>query len=246
MTDTAAAARIRTAVWRWIVAEPEMIEHSRATTPMFRDWLALLDGEPVGAGACSLLPAGRRTPQPSQSTAFFPMRRQGVGTAIFREVSAHARSLGKSALDSWGFADDPGGSDFAEHRGFVVTGRIRSLRLVLDGCPRPKIELPEEIELTTLAERPELAHGVWETATEAMADIHADGDVPVSPELLEEFSARALVGPRYIPEATFVAVGDGEVVGYGQLTWMAVLRDTPPTQCLVFAAPAAGKGLRRR
>ncbi len=75
--------------------------------------------------------------------------------------------------------------------------------------------------MTTLAERPELAQGVWETATEAMADIHADGDVPVSPGSFEEFSARALVGPRYIPEATFVAVGDGEVVGYGQLTWMS-------------------------
>jgi hypothetical protein len=52
--DTSAAARIRTTVWRWIVSEPEAIEHSRETTPMFHDWLALLDGEPVGAGSCSL------------------------------------------------------------------------------------------------------------------------------------------------------------------------------------------------
>ena len=50
-------------------------------------------------------------------------------------------------------------------------------RPVLDGCPRPTIELPEEIEITTLAERPQLAQGVWETAREAMADIPADGTV---------------------------------------------------------------------
>ena len=146
-----------------------------------------------------------------------PRRRDGP----LQGRSAHARSLGKSELHSWGYADDPGGSDFAEHRGFVVTSRIRSLRLVLDGCPRPTFELPEEIEMTTLAERPELAQGVWETAMEAMADIHADGDVPVTPGSFEEFSARALAGPRYIPEATFVALRDSEVVGYGQLTWMS-------------------------
>lgn len=219
-TNTAVAARIRTAVWRWIVAEPEMIKHSRATTPMFRDWLALLDGEPVGAAACSLLPGREEDAAAFAINCVLPdARRQGVGTAMYREVSAHARSLGKSELASWGYADDPGGSDFAHHRGFVVTSRIRGLRLVLDGCPRPIFELPEEIELTTLAERPELARGVWETATEAMADIHADGDVPVSPGSFEEFSARALAGPRYIPEATFVAFGYGEVAGYGQLAW---------------------------
>jgi GNAT superfamily N-acetyltransferase len=220
-TDTSAAARIRTAVWRWIVSEPEAIVHYRATMPMFRDWLALLDGEPVGVAACSLL-QGRE-----EDTAAFAVncvlpdaRCKGVGTAIYRQVSAHARSLGKSELQSFVIADDAGGSDFAEHRGFVVTSRTRGLRLVLDGCPRPTVELPEEIEITTLAERPELAQGVWETAREAMEDIPADGDVPVSPGSFEEFSTRALAGPKYIPEATFVAARGGEVVGYGQLAWM--------------------------
>ena len=54
-----------------------------------------------------------------------------------------------------------------------------------------------------------------------MADIPADGDVLTNPGSFEEFSTRALAGPRYIPEATFVAVTeDGEVVGYAQLGWM--------------------------
>ena len=220
-TDTAAAAQIRTAVWRWIVAEPEMLEHFRATTPMFRDWLALLDSEPVGAAGCSLLPGREDDAAAFAVICVLPdARRQGVGTAIYRQVSAHARSLGKSELASWGYVDDSGGSEFAEHRGFVVTSRIRSLRLVLDGCPRPTVELPEEIEMTTLAERPELAEGVWETAGEAMADIPADGDVPVSPGSFEELSTRALPGPRYMPEATFIAVLDDQVVGYAQLEWM--------------------------
>ena len=165
-TDTAAAVRIRTEVWRWMVAEPEAIEHFRATRPMFRDWIALLDGEPVGAAACGLLPGREEDAAALVLNCVLPdARRQGVGTAVYRQVSEHARLLGKSELTAFGFADDPGGSDFAEHRGFVVTSRSRELRLVLDGCPRPAIELPEEVEITSLAERPELAQGVWETAT---------------------------------------------------------------------------------
>jgi GNAT superfamily N-acetyltransferase len=155
-TDTSAAARIRTAVWRWIVSSPESIEHFRGTMPMFRDWLAPGREEDVAALAVNcVLPDARC---------------KGVGTAIHRQVPAHARSLGKSELQAFVIADDPGGSDFAEHRGFVVTSRTRGLRLVLDGCPRPTIELPDEIEITTLAERPALAQGVWETAIEAMAE----------------------------------------------------------------------------
>lgn len=102
----------------------------------------------------------------------------------------------------------------------MITSRTRALRLVLDGCSRPTIELPEEIEMTTLAERPELAQGVWEAARETMADIPHDGDVPVSPGSFDEFSRRALAGPKYIAEATFVAVQRDEVIGYGQLAWM--------------------------
>jgi len=96
--------------------------------------------------------------------------------------------------------DEIGGLPAPQRRALRVALLLtRALRLVLEGCPRPTIELPEEIEITTLAERPELAQGVWETASEAMAEISADGDVPVSPGSFEEFSMRALAGPKYIP-----------------------------------------------
>jgi GNAT superfamily N-acetyltransferase len=220
-TDTFAAARIRKTVWRWMEIEPETIELYRATWPRFRDWLALLDGEPVGAAACALMPGMEEDAAAFAVNCVLPeARRQGVGTAIYRQVSVHARSLGKSELAVFGFEDDLDGVAFAERRGFVVVSRFRGLRLLLDGCPRPTIDLPEEIAITTLAERPELAQGVWETACEAMPDIPHDGDVPMSAGSFEEFRARHLAGPRYIPEATFVAVRDGEVLGYAQLGWM--------------------------
>jgi mycothiol synthase len=219
--DTSAVARIRTTVWRWIVSEPEAIEHSRATTPMFRDWLALLDGEPVGVGSCSLNPGMEEDAAAFAVACVVPQARgKGVGTAIYRQVSAHARGLGKSQLMTWGYEDDAGGVSFAERHGFIVVNRKPALRLVLDGCPRPTAELPEDIAITSLADSPELARGVWETASEAMPDIPYYA-VPMSAGSFEEFAARSFAGPRYIPEATFVAVRDGEVIGYAQLAWMS-------------------------
>jgi mycothiol synthase len=243
-TDTDAAARIRKVVWRWLYIDGEMIEHVRATWPGFRDWLALVDGEPVGIGACGLL-LGEEG-----STAAFALnsvlreaRGQGVGTAIYRKVSEHARSLGKSQLQTFGFEDDPGGMAFAERHRFVVIGRTRGLRLMLEDCPRPSIELPEGVTITTLAERPALARGVWETAEEAVADIPYDGDAPMSPGSYEEFSTRALSGPKYIPEATFVAVTNGEVIGYAQLGWMDQAAGIGDHQMLAVRRAWRGHGI---
>ena len=205
---------------RLIETDPETIEHLRATMPKYRDWLALVDGEPVGVGACTLIPGMEASAAAFAVNCVLPdARGQGVGTAIYRRVSAHARSLGKSELELFGFVDDPGGVAFAERHGFVVVNRTRGLSLRLVGCPRPSIELPQDIAIVSLADRPELARGVWETASEAMPDIPYDGDVPMSPGSLDEFTALHLAGPRFIPEATFAAVHEGEVVGYGQLSW---------------------------
>lgn len=219
--DTAAAARISTTVRRWLVVEPEAIEHARATTPGYDDWLALLDGEAVGVGSCSLnLGMEDDTAAFAVACVLTEARGKGVGTAMYRRVSEHARSLGKSELITWGYEDDAGGVAFAELHGFVEVRRKPALRLVLDGCPRPAADLPDGVSITTLADRPELARGVWETASEAMPDIPYD-TVPMSAGSFEAFAARSFAGPRYIPEATFVAVTDGEVIGYAQLAWMS-------------------------
>jgi mycothiol synthase len=238
--DTSAAARITTTVRRWIVIEPEMIEHSRATTPMFHDWLALLDGEPVGVGSCSLNPGMEEDTAAFAVNCVLPhARARGVGTTIYRQVSAHARRLGKSQLKTWGYEDDAGGVAFAELHGFAVVKRNRGLRLVLDGCPRPTVDLPEGIAITTLADSPELARGVWETASEAMPEIPYYAS-PMSAGSFEEFAARCFAGPRYIPEAAFIAVRDGEVVGYAQLAWMS--RDAGLADHAMLAVRRAWRG----
>lgn len=243
--DTFAAARIRTTVLRWIVSEPEAIEHARATTPMYQDWLALLNGEPVGAGSCSLNPGMEEDTAAFAVACVLPQARgQGVGTAIYRQLSGHARWLGKSELMTWGYEDDAGGVAFAELHGFVVVRRIPALRLVLDGCPRPTVDLPEGIAITTLADSPELARGVWETASEAMPDI-PHYTVPMSAGSLEEFVARSFAGPKYIPEATFIAVRDNEVVGYAQLAWMSRAAGIADHAMLAVRRAWRGRGIAK-
>jgi mycothiol synthase len=245
-TDTKAAARIRKVVWRWLFVDAATIEHARATRPSFRDWLALLDGEPVGIGACGLVPGEEESAAAFALNSVLPEARgRGVGTAIYQQVSEHARSLGKAELQTWGFEDDPGGVAFAERHGFVVVGRSRTLRLLLDGCPRPPIDLPEGVVITTLAERPDLAQGVWETVCEAMQDIPYDGDAPMSPGSFAEFTARALEGPNYIPEATFVSVQDTEVVGYGRLGWMDRAAGIGSHEMLAVRRSSRGRGIAK-
>src|SRR5262249_35608933 len=126
----------------------------------------------------------------------------------------------RSALEMIAFADDPDSAGFAAGHGFRVVSRAPSLRLRLADCPHPDVRVPAGITLSSLAERPELGFGVWETASEAFADIPYDGDSALHTGAYAEFAARFLAGPRFIPEATFVALAENQVVGYGQLCWM--------------------------
>ena len=221
-TDTASEARIVSEVLRWLVFEPEAIEHQRARTPSRRDWLGVLDGQPVGVGAAGV-PVGMEASGVAVSMLLVlrEARHRGVGRLLYRQVSEHARELGRSELLTFSFEDDPDTLGFAARHGFTVAARTRGLRLPLADCPRPEVPPPAGVAITTLAERPELASGIWEVACETFPNIPYGGDTPMQAGSYEQFHAGALSGPRYIPDATFAAVAGDEVVGYAQLEWMS-------------------------
>src|SRR3712207_8526021 len=60
--------------------------------------------------------------------------------------------------------------------------------------------------------RSDLVHGLYEVAQEAFPDIPGHEDEPVPP--YERWVERELRGAADKPEATFVALADGEVVAY--------------------------------
>ncbi len=243
-TDPRAVATVLTDVMRWFTVLPESIDHDRATLPSYADWLALDAGRAVGAGWCVELPDMKESRACLGGASVLPEQRgRGIGRALFARVVAHARSLGKQELETIAFEDDRDGIAFAERRGFKAIARNRSLRLVLAGCEVPVVDLPVDVEATTLAERPELDVALWEIACEAMPDVPFDGDVPLHPGTLDEFRSLFLADPAALPDATFVAVEDDRAVGYAQLAWDDPARGIAVHRMLAVRRSHRGRGI---
>jgi mycothiol synthase len=131
-------------------------------------------------------------------------RRHGVGTALLRALAAHLESLGYPTVRA--SVDDPDSLLFAERFGFREVDReVEQVRVVTDYEPagRP----PDGVEIVSVAERPELWAAAYDTvALQALADMAFDQ----SPEVpRDQWETLWLTDPQ----ATFVAVADGEPVG---------------------------------
>jgi GNAT superfamily N-acetyltransferase len=244
--DAESTARIVSQVLRWLIYEPDAIEHMRAQSPGRRDWLGLLDGKKVGVGTCLVRP-GQETTDIAWSMLYVlrDARHRGVGGTLYRRISEHARLLRRSQLHMYSFEDDPDTAGFAERHRFRIIGRVRGLQLALENCPRPEVDPPAGVTITTLAERPDLARGAWAIACETFPEIPSDDDEPWQAGGYEQFAARNLGGPRYIPDATFVAVAREEVIGYSQLAWMSPSAGIADSAMLAVRRDWRGLGVAR-
>lgn len=118
---------------------------------------------------------------------------------------------------------DPDGLAYAARRGFTEVQREQMVALDLAALELPPVELPEDVTVVTLAARPELARGLYEVACEAYPDIPGNEGHRMEP--YEGWLAHDLGGSGDRPEATFVALAGGEVVGYSKFH----LSDARPT-----------------
>lgn len=177
------------------------------------DLLASLSGQPVG---CAFVePHGENVQGP---VAFVSVRvprkrrRQGVGTALFREVSAIARADGRSELIFAARHDDDDSLDYLGKRGFEEALRMRESTLALEGLDT-RFEPPAGVELVPLT--PELEPAVYEAAIEIARDI------PTAQETFEvgtiEQWRRHELPSNTLRECSFAALANGEVVGYATL-----------------------------
>ncbi len=145
-------------------------------------------------------------------------RRQGIGSALLREVGAHTASAGKTGLQTEVAENHADGIEFLLHRGFEVFERSKSVRLELAGLAAPETRPPSGIRIVTLAADPSLLRGVHEVATLAFPDIPGAGE-PIQAGPFDEFVARDVERPGVPLEAFHVAVDEasGAVVGYASL-----------------------------
>lgn len=195
----------------------EDVVRLRTVNPDRRELLYREGGVPVAAAL-----AARRLSGPPGS--FFThiwvdeeVRRRGIGSRIAEQVLIEARSFEATTLETMVREDSSAGRAFAERYGFEQYARNVGLELSLADLDPPQLSAPEGIEITTLQQRPDLLRGVYETALEAWPDVPGMGE---DQELgtFEEWSQRNLGWASFNPESFFLAVADGEVVGYAQLS----------------------------
>jgi mycothiol synthase len=188
--------------------EPATAEQLRRTlTPDRLLLLAELDGELAGCGIAvrSSFP-GRAFVAPR---VLEERRGRGVGTALLDELLAHARGLGVDGLTTFVDGRDERSRAFAERYGLVeVDLQLEQVRTLGD---EPPAAAPEGTELEALgARRDKMLREAYELALDAYADMPLPGaiDVPLDEWLRDEAT---------LPDGSFVARADSELVGYAGL-----------------------------
>jgi mycothiol synthase len=183
---------------------PTLAELRQMEEPDRLSLLAALDGRICGSGVAhpsNVADSVTVTPRVLPSA-----RRRGIGSALLRSLVAHAVAVG--ARDLIALTDDDGSTAFAERFGFKAVDRqVKQVKTI--GEERAP-EFPPGLEVATVAERPELLAEAYELAVEAYADMATFAPVSITrEEWLREESTH--------PAGSFVALADGEVVGYSGL-----------------------------
>jgi mycothiol synthase len=206
-------------------------EQRRYVKPEDLYLLAFLDGELAGSGLCNRSDTGGAFVAPRVLPA---KRRRGVGSALLERLLAHAVERGFPRAGTHVQGHDESSVEFALHRDF--TEQRRDVQQVLRVSPRTPHDVAG-VAFVTIAARPELLERAYEVAQQGYEDMPIEGvDIRLDSWLAEEAS---------LPEASFVALVDGDIVGYaGMLCW-----DGDPTRAehglTVVRRDWRGRGLAR-
>jgi mycothiol synthase len=170
--------------------------------------LAELDGELAGSGL------GDRSSD--RERAFFAPcvlpehRRHGVGTALLRALAEHAECMDAATTSAHVDGTDSGAMAFAKRFGFEEVDRQVEQVRPLNGEEGVTSRLPADVEVVSIAERPELLERSYELAQQGYADMALPWTVVIS---LDEW----LRDEAGHPGGSLVALSDGEIVGFSGL-----------------------------
>lgn len=183
-------------------------------------FLAKRAGVPVGAALASL-EARRAAHGVALATILVrpDERGRGTGSALLAEVSAWAAERRLSVLEGFVTEDDEKSLAWTARKGFTEVSRESRLALDLRAVEAPGADPPDGVEITTWAGRPALAEGIYAVACEAYPDVPGSDEEEM--ERFQDWLAHDMRGPNDRPEATFVALADGEVIGYAKFHFPA-------------------------
>jgi len=197
-------------VWPRRAVTAEDVEAWRVMSIAHVEFLCSVDGADVGSASASV-PSSQPHFAVVLVTVLPHLRRRGAGSALFDATSAWAAQQGVRELETVVDSSDDASLEFALHRRFREQSRELVLELELAAVDPGAVEPPPGIEIVLLADRPELARGVYGVGVQALPDVPgSDGWTPPS---YEQFTKAHLRGP-----AIFVAVAADEVVAYAKLS----------------------------
>ncbi|MFL5977732.1 MAG: GNAT family N-acetyltransferase [Gaiellaceae bacterium] len=187
----------------WNVAK---LRERREREPRRLYLLAEHAGEPVAVGfAAPSDNADRGFVAPRVLSA---ARRRGIGSALLLRLADHLETLGFRAAGAHVDGNDGGSIAFAERFGFEEADReVEQVRTLGD---EPPAEPPPGVTFVTVAERPELLREAYPLGVAGWADMATTEPVTIS---LDDW----LADEATFPEGSFVALADGEIVGYSGL-----------------------------
>jgi GNAT superfamily N-acetyltransferase len=195
-----------------MMARAAYLEHVRSPTRL--DLLGLLDGAPVGTGFVEPHSddLGGKGPEAWISVRVVRShRRRGVGTELFRALSARARADGRTALTMSVRHDDLDAQTYLGKRGFVEVLRMRDSVLDLADVASA-FDPPVGVDLVPFSS--ELDSAVYAAALEIVRDIPAADRVEIG--TFDDWRAHDL-SPQVLRDCSFVALSRGEIIGYATL-----------------------------
>ena len=207
---------VRSEVLPWWPMDLESARHARHRSGLRIELLAREDGAVV-AGGVAAVPTMLGEPTVSFANVFVPAarRRRGIGSAVLAVIVAHARGWGRTQLEAVVSETDPDGVAFARNRGLEEVARSWDATLPLAGLTPAPVDPPPGVEISTLAERPDLLRSLYEVEVEAIADIPAPEPYMVGS--FEEWHSREVEAPLTRTDSWFLAIAGDEVVGHALL-----------------------------
>ena len=187
----------------------ENLRHHFDSNPELTYLVGRLGDEPVACGFVE--PWGSLS---QGDVAVVPARRRGgIGSALFAEISARARSLGRTEIQGEVQESDAESRGFFERRGFAPVGGEKALVLELEAIDPPDVDPPEGVRIVTRADEPDRLDEMYALATQA------DEDIPGSAgaQSYERWRAMDIDRPNALPELCFLALAGEDVVGYAFL-----------------------------
>ena len=217
-SDELASLEVYNTVWPHDAVTIEAVHSYRDSAQDYIDYLVREDGVVLGSGVGAIF-AYRARRVVTLITVLAGQRRRGAGTALYEAISRWASERRARELEVSVSGDDRESLSYAQRRGFIEVRRQVGLGLSLAGVSSLRVQPPAGIEIVTWAQRPELARGMYEVDREIHPDIPGFEDVALEP--FEDWMAHNMQRPTDSPEATFIALGGEEVVGFAKLSLTA-------------------------